>query len=903
MAEESAEDLSPVGITLTSESCSCHSDSNQDENLGFILVNLETTLVCDLRNAINRQLEMVPSSYKFLTKQGWPVRPKQEMLIKGSHLVKEETIRIQCDYGDPKVGVVSESGLALGFVFMSSLQLTINRLRHAITAQSKDCSGDTPSTSSSLRSRRAQFQDSNRLEHKPSAGRNALGSIPELNTNHWRFLDRNGWPINLQQEATVTILDIIVHSSVRVRIQSLAVAEVRGQMVHEESVDRAASTDLTMTPPSKMQRIGRTPTASSLDSSFSYSQPHQLPPFETLTDVDSPFSKQQQQSAKQILISYVRAEATQYALDLKNELEALQFSVYLDVHEIFCGTDWQDSLNYAVSNCEVFVPLVTPRYGETQWTNREVKLADVLGKYIVPVSFLDSWPPRCLAIQFATTQFIHWRKPKAGEPTVVPHSPTKEVTDDAVTFQCYTWDRKDVLLVATDIGRRCRQKAEDMPNGIPAVKRGKTFSLGENVILNEGRESGKQLLVISTHPKQMEFSGELKELFEREGYDVWQTTELLKLGGTDVESDSTLILTGDDEMVHTEGSIPASNPATLFQEKVDEAAVVIFVLSKAFAESATCKGQVFYCEQRKRVVPLCYEDFEMPGWLSMLIGTSTFENVQRADYKNHLLARISQACDPSTLDYEEDIAKETQLALCVEFVCKNLPDSGCVYIAGGTRFYYDKSEDICKAIGASLAKLPKLTLITGGFFGVGEEVSRSFYEERRKARMEPKVWHILPKKEERDCTAQARQKEDKTFEGPPFGKTLYCGDSVRQRETIVSKVFDICIIIEGGPGAAHEAEEFAWSDHTVIPIKCTGGAAGGKFKVPHKIFELPPGVAREDWQLLGNKAASAEEIGEAVARIVRSLQEGVVSQLTYQKSVCQRPGLVRGKSISLMDRS
>ena len=43
-----------------------------------------------------------------------------------------------------------------------------------------------------------------------------------------------------------------------------------------------------------------------------------------------------------------------------------------DVHEIKSGIDWQDSLNYAVSNCEVFVPLITSRYGETQWTNREV---------------------------------------------------------------------------------------------------------------------------------------------------------------------------------------------------------------------------------------------------------------------------------------------------------------------------------------------------------------------------------------------------------------------------------------------------------------------------------------------------------------------------------------------------
>ena len=43
-----------------------------------------------------------------------------------------------------------------------------------------------------------------------------------------------------------------------------------------------------------------------------------------------------------------------------------------DVHEIKSGADWQDALNSAVSSCEFFVPLVTQRYGETLWTNREV---------------------------------------------------------------------------------------------------------------------------------------------------------------------------------------------------------------------------------------------------------------------------------------------------------------------------------------------------------------------------------------------------------------------------------------------------------------------------------------------------------------------------------------------------
>ena len=43
-----------------------------------------------------------------------------------------------------------------------------------------------------------------------------------------------------------------------------------------------------------------------------------------------------------------------------------------DVHEIEMGSDWQDSLNNAIQSCNFFVPLITPMYGRTQWTNREV---------------------------------------------------------------------------------------------------------------------------------------------------------------------------------------------------------------------------------------------------------------------------------------------------------------------------------------------------------------------------------------------------------------------------------------------------------------------------------------------------------------------------------------------------
>lgn len=49
----------------------------------------------------------------------------------------------------------------------------------------------------------------------------------------------------------------------------------------------------------------------------------------------------------------------------------------------------------------------------------------------------------------------------------------------------------------------------------------------------------------------------------------------------------------------------------------------------------------------------------------------------------------------------------------------------------------------------------------------------------------------------------------------------------------------ICLFsFAGGPGAAYEAQQFTWNDHVVIPISSTGGAAGGLFNVPDKIFEV-----------------------------------------------------------------
>ncbi|KAH9416840.1 hypothetical protein DERP_011955 [Dermatophagoides pteronyssinus] len=144
---------------------------------------------------------------------------------------------------------------------------------------------------------------------------------------------------------------------------------------------------------------------------------------------------------KQIMISYVRHEAADHALQLKKSLLECGFSVYLDVHEIQMGSDWQDSLNSAVQNCNYFVPLITQNYGRTQWTNREIKLADIKQKHIIPINFLDLWPPECLAIQFATTQYISWN----------PHSDSNEPNN---RYDGKTWPIEEIWEVTNLIKER-----------------------------------------------------------------------------------------------------------------------------------------------------------------------------------------------------------------------------------------------------------------------------------------------------------------------------------------------------------------------------------------------------------------------------------------------------------------
>ena len=425
------------------------------------------------------------------------------------------------------------------------------------------------------------------------------------------------------------------------------------------------------------------------------------------------------------------------------------------------------------------------------------------------------------------------------DPTLTSHQSTEMYDEPAQTMP--STPPSAGLKVPSSVLRRrsaIRSYGSNLPSTVPERYRKSLL----------GSREGKPLIVISCSPKQCEFAAELAAKLQNKAYEAWCSCDI---------SDR-----------------PDKQKSSLFQIKADEAGAVIFLLSKDFSEDAFCEQQVYYCEQRKRIIPLVYEPIEMPTWMATLIGTSAFIDCKSQNYFTAVLDRISAVLNPNKAEDELQHMQEQKAA--VAMLCskleQRLPPGNHVYVSGGTKFFSKNGEAICKEIGRQLAQEENMVLVTGGFYGVGETVGRSFFEERERLNQPHRVCHVIATRDEQDKSHRTRQNPDKTFQELPYGDTLFFGDNVRQCEMLIPRVLDLCILVEGGPGAAFEAQQFVWNGHQVIPIRVTGGAAGGKFNVPAVIMIRPPSVAESDWSVLGSETASPAEVAAAVIRIVKTLK-------------------------------
>ena len=871
------EQQSLVGLCLTGEA-----ETSSDHVMGAIHLPLSsrTEKLSAFRSIVRTALpeSLSRKHFVFLTSRGWEINEDLEKVVKISDVVTPDgLIRIRLAYPKPRVGIVieGEPDIPVGFVFCD-VGNTIEGFRSEIERQ-------LPSLFQALATRTASHA----------------------------VLDRNGWPISRDQERILTVLEVLASNSIKIRcIQHQNRKLSRGQD-YPDSVDpdhsyikymRSNSDPLASSGQLQLQSLPLPLRGDAQRSLSPVREIMEVTPEASLgqSGIDYLLPMKGEDYKFEILLSYVHSEASECALVLKESLQQLGYTVFLDVHCIQGGADWQDALNDAISNCTLFVPLITMQYGETLWTNREVKLADVLGKMIIPVNFLSNWPPKCLAIQFATTQFIR--------------VPFKSQTEDLESTM-EQFDEQLASSVASDISNR--YQGELKTHQINAAMEQRVFSDGDEKMelsrqdtidmcdsastpLSAGSSTmitvpltlsrkqsmmksyastlprtlpehirksiiesraGKPLVIISCTVKERDFVQRIVQALSSKDYEVWCSSDI-------------------------DPSLSDDAQRAAFQNKVDEAGVVIFILSKEFASSTFCEQQVYYCEQRKRIIPVIYESMQMPNWMAMLIGTSAFVHCKSESYLQTIMERVDLALDKqkSQQELQSVLQQKADLMHLCSKLTGELPPGKHVYISGSTIFYSSCGKEICEELGKQLAQDPEMILITGGFYGVGDTVAKSFFDERARLGRSHGICHIVAERDDQDKSHQTRQKSDRTFEPVPYGDTLFYGDSVRQREMLTPKVIDLCVLVEGGPGAAFEAQQFIWNGNRVIPIKVTGGAAGGSFNVPPAILIRPPGVPESDWSLLSDKHASASDIASAVVRIVQSLKNSKLPSISRSRA-------------------
>lgn len=136
---------------------------------------------------------------------------------------------------------------------------------------------------------------------------------------------------------------------------------------------------------------------------------------------------------------------------------------------------------------------------------------------------------------------------------------------------------------------------------------------------------------------------------------------------------------------------------------------------------------------------------------------------------------------------------------------------------------------------------------------------------------------LTKKGEVGDLKCKYRTNEDGTFEPLPYGHTVFLGDSIEDRDCTVSRVFQFCILIEGGMGSAKIAQDFIYNENIVVPISTTGYAAAGNFiseeDCGNNITEMPSGVSETDWLKLNKRDLPICELSNTIFNIIDSLSK------------------------------
>ncbi|MBK8030705.1 MAG: toll/interleukin-1 receptor domain-containing protein [Chloroflexi bacterium] len=93
-----------------------------------------------------------------------------------------------------------------------------------------------------------------------------------------------------------------------------------------------------------------------------------------------------------VFISY-SSKDFERAIDLKQRLEAVGFTVWLDTNKLEAGSLWETEIRNAIHTCNAMVVIMTLQSSESHWVLREISYATEFGKPIIPLYVEgDIWP-------------------------------------------------------------------------------------------------------------------------------------------------------------------------------------------------------------------------------------------------------------------------------------------------------------------------------------------------------------------------------------------------------------------------------------------------------------------------------------------------------------------------------
>lgn len=85
-----------------------------------------------------------------------------------------------------------------------------------------------------------------------------------------------------------------------------------------------------------------------------------------------------------VFISY-SSKDREVAGSLKRFLEKYGLEVFLAHEDIKPTINWQEEIMQNLKECDVFLPIISPSFGHSEWTDQETGIAIALKKFIVPI--------------------------------------------------------------------------------------------------------------------------------------------------------------------------------------------------------------------------------------------------------------------------------------------------------------------------------------------------------------------------------------------------------------------------------------------------------------------------------------------------------------------------------------